>query len=164
MPGGPGASTFGTAARQVHHEHSTSNGTGDVESSHNDDQAGVLDISGSTGVSGVSSTTQSANNEPFEDIPHSLLTVPPEIVRGKHFSVPGKRPKPGLNSSLPPIHRIEEIFDDLTIQAEKNGLNAFLQHIGTRELRVATMCSGTEAPLLALEMVRDSKFICCVLQ
>ncbi|EFQ99013.1 DNA repair protein rad8 [Nannizzia gypsea CBS 118893] len=85
-----------------------------------------------------------------------LISVPPEILRGKYTALPGERPKPGLDRSLPPIHKIEDIFEDLTAQALKNGFDSFLDHIGARELRVATMCSGTESPLLALEMIRNS--------
>ncbi|OJD11036.1 hypothetical protein AJ78_08115 [Emergomyces pasteurianus Ep9510] len=91
-----------------------------------------------------------------EDISSILINSPPEILRGKYFSMPGKKPKPGLNLNLPPISRIEEIFDDISINAERNGFGKFLEHIGLRDLRVATMCSGTEAPLLALEMVMGS--------
>ncbi|KAL2374928.1 hypothetical protein RJ035_003387 [Blastomyces gilchristii] len=87
-----------------------------------------------------------------EDDLKSLINLPPEILRGKYSSAPGKRPKPGLNFNLPPISKIEDIFDDISINAEKNGFSDFLDHIGSRDLRVATMCSGTEAPLLALEM------------
>ncbi|PGH36533.1 hypothetical protein GX50_00569 [[Emmonsia] crescens] len=85
-----------------------------------------------------------------------LINSPPEILRGKYSSVPGKKPKPGLNFDLPPISKIEDIFDDISINAERNGFSNFLEHIGSRDLRVATMCSGTEAPLLALEMVMSS--------
>ncbi|EDN07154.1 predicted protein [Histoplasma mississippiense (nom. inval.)] len=81
------------------------------------------------------------------------INSPPEILRGKYHSLPGKKPKPGLDFNLPPISKIEDIFDDISINAERNGFNNFLDHIGSRDLRVATMCSGTEAPLLALEMV-----------
>ncbi|KAM5476679.1 hypothetical protein McanCB56680_007603 [Microsporum canis] len=91
-----------------------------------------------------------------EEIRSMLISVPPEILRGKYTTLPGERPKPGLDRSLPPICKIEEIFEDLTAQALKNGFNSFLDHIGSHELRVATMCSGTESPLLALEMIQNS--------
>lgn len=84
------------------------------------------------------------------------INSPPEILRGKYHSLPGKKPKPGLDFNLPPISKIEDIFDDISINAERNGFSNFLDHIGSRDLRVATMCSGTEAPLLALEMVMAS--------
>ena len=84
-----------------------------------------------------------------------LTNVPPEILRGKYSTVPGKRPKPGLDRSLPPINKIQDIFDNMVATAGQLGLDQFLQYIGSRDLRVATMCSGTESPLLALEMIVD---------
>ncbi|KAF3480333.1 uncharacterized protein GIQ15_05680 [Arthroderma uncinatum] len=91
-----------------------------------------------------------------EEIRSMLTSLPPEILRGKYTTLPGERPKPGLDRSLPPISKIEDIFEDLTSRALQNGLGSFLDHIGPRKLRVATMCSGTESPLLALEMIQDS--------
>jgi hypothetical protein len=57
-------------------------------------------------------------------------------------------------SDLPPIHEIPVIFDDLVsrIPAVKD----VAVHVAGRKLRVATMCSGTESPLLALELIRKS--------
>lgn len=89
-----------------------------------------------------------------------FIGVPPEILRGKYFTVPGQRPKPGLDPTLPPINKIEDIFDDMVVTAERLGFDMFLQHIGSRDLRVATMCSGTESPLLALEMIVDGMCVC----
>ncbi|KAL1955354.1 hypothetical protein VTO42DRAFT_8636 [Malbranchea cinnamomea] len=87
----------------------------------------------------------------------ALITrLPPEILRGKYTSVPHQRPKRGLDRTLPPLSKINEIFDDIAIKAKENGIEKFLDHIGSRKLRVATMCSGTESPLLALEMLTDS--------
>ncbi|KAK2879373.1 hypothetical protein FQN49_000940 [Arthroderma sp. PD_2] len=91
-----------------------------------------------------------------EEVRSMLSSVPPEILRGKYTTMPGERPKPGLDRSLPPISKIEDIFEDLTARALNNGFDSFLNHIGFRELRVATMCSGTESPLLALEMIQNS--------
>nr|POE93396.1 putative atp-dependent helicase c17a2.12 [Quercus suber] len=62
----------------------------------------------------------------------------------------------GLDASTPPLHKIDEIFSDLTQKALDRGFDKCLRHLNGRPLRVATMCSGTESPLLALEMVRDS--------
>ena len=66
--------------------------------------------------------------------------------------------KPGVHEELPPISDIQEIFDDLTSKAHQLGLGKGLDHLKNKELKVATMCSGTESPLLALEMIRDSRF------
>ncbi|OAX36134.1 hypothetical protein K503DRAFT_826618 [Rhizopogon vinicolor AM-OR11-026] len=55
------------------------------------------------------------------------------------------------SSTLPPIHETPAMFRDLVSR-----LPEFLdvaEHIKGRKLRVATMCSGTESPLLALELI-----------
>ena len=90
---------------------------------------------------------------------HLVNSLPPEILRGKYAVVPSGKPKRGLDLSLPPISNIANIFDDLASKAHVNGIDEFLEHIGSRELRVATMCSGTESPLLALEMLADSMYV-----
>ncbi|KAK6438710.1 hypothetical protein LTR95_005085 [Oleoguttula sp. CCFEE 5521] len=61
----------------------------------------------------------------------------------------------GLNLSLPPIHEIDEMFLDMVGKAQGLGLTDALQ-ILHRPLRVATMCSGTESPLLAMEMIAEA--------
>jgi len=58
------------------------------------------------------------------------------------------------SSELPPINEIPAIFADLVSRAE--GLKEVAEHIKGRKLRVATMCSGTESPLLALELIQDA--------
>lgn len=57
-------------------------------------------------------------------------------------------------SDLPPIHDIPTIFADLVSRIPK--IKDVAQHIVGRKLRVATMCSGTESPLLALELIQKS--------
>jgi site-specific DNA-cytosine methylase len=68
----------------------------------------------------------------------------------------GKGQTKGLATGLPPLCRIEEIFDDLTTSALSMGLAGVTKRLDHRRLRVATMCSGTESPLLALELVADN--------
>ena len=55
---------------------------------------------------------------------------------------------------LPPIHNIASIFSDMVARTPE--MKSFAKHLQGRPLRVATMCSGTESPLLALEMIRRS--------
>lgn len=103
-----------------------------------------------------------AKAEPkLEEVPSNvnrhIQTMPPEVLRGVYAVIPSPRPKRGLDQSLPPISKIEDIFDDLVSKAERNGFEQFIKRIGDRKLRVATMCSGTEAPLLALDMIAESK-------
>ncbi|KAJ7623135.1 hypothetical protein FB45DRAFT_980127 [Roridomyces roridus] len=57
-------------------------------------------------------------------------------------------------SELPPIHEIPAIFDDLVGRIPK--IKKVAKHVQGRKLRVATMCSGTESPLLALELIQKA--------
>ncbi|KGO52427.1 Zinc finger, RING-type [Penicillium expansum] len=66
-----------------------------------------------------------------------------EIPRGRY-----------LANDLPPLHTLTEIFADMASNALKMGFEHVLIRLGGRPLRVATMCSGTEAPLLALELIQ----------
>ncbi|KAJ5485617.1 hypothetical protein N7539_005605 [Penicillium diatomitis] len=61
-----------------------------------------------------------------------------------------------LSLDLPPMHKLEDIYKDIAERAMRLGLGRFLKHIGKRPLRVATACSGTESPILALEMLRKA--------
>ncbi|KAK5129398.1 hypothetical protein LTR08_003285 [Meristemomyces frigidus] len=61
----------------------------------------------------------------------------------------------GLALNLPPISDINDIFRDMTENAVRLGLGKALEHLSSRPLRIATMCSGTESPLLALQIVDD---------
>ncbi|KAF5373238.1 hypothetical protein D9615_007418 [Tricholomella constricta] len=57
-------------------------------------------------------------------------------------------------SDLPPIHDIPDIFSDLVSRIPQ--IKDVAEHVAGRKLRVATMCSGTESPLLALELIQKS--------
>ncbi|OMP81469.1 DNA repair protein rad5 [Diplodia seriata] len=59
----------------------------------------------------------------------------------------------GLDTKLPPLSNIEDIFKDITQRAMENGFGKTLEAINGHELRIATMCSGTESPVLALDLV-----------
>ncbi|KAK7025211.1 helicase C-terminal domain-containing protein [Favolaschia claudopus] len=59
-----------------------------------------------------------------------------------------------IGSDLPPIHEIPAIFSDLVSRIPK--IKDVAQHVEGRKLRVATMCSGTESPLLALELIQKA--------
>ncbi|KAJ5628696.1 hypothetical protein N7490_010924 [Penicillium lividum] len=84
----------------------------------------------------------------------------------------GAQPKPGapefvhgtlpktkshyIAGNLPPMSNIEDIFTDLAQKALSLGLNMVIQSLNGRPLRVATMCSGTESPLFALQMIQQA--------
>ena len=64
--------------------------------------------------------------------------------------------KTGVHEEYPPMHEINDIFDDMTAKGIKLGLRDAVEYLGTNKLKVATMCSGTESPLLALELISES--------
>ncbi len=81
----------------------------------------------------------------------------------KSLKGPGKKNQlflfNGLNTMLKPLDNIDDIFADLTENALKNGFTEFLEAFGSGKLKVSTLCSGTESPLLAMQMIRDSEHI-----
>ncbi|KAL4867427.1 hypothetical protein BDV12DRAFT_198253 [Aspergillus spectabilis] len=79
----------------------------------------------------------------------------PELVRSRPYS---GRSRPGtqLALSLPPLYKLSDIYKSLTNRAMELDLDDVLSHLGDRQLRVVTVCSGTESPLLALEMVKEN--------
>ena len=60
-----------------------------------------------------------------------------------------------LTGHLPPVHEIERIFELLVMKGvERTKLLELVTAI-PRKLRVGTMCSGTESPVLALGLICD---------
>jgi hypothetical protein len=59
----------------------------------------------------------------------------------------------GIDLSLPPLSNIQDCMVDMTAKATEFGLCEALKILGDRPIRVATMCSGTESPLLALDEI-----------
>lgn len=82
----------------------------------------------------------------------------PQLVKSGKNTVGIWKFKPGIDESLPPLCDIGEIFDDITQKAiTMSPFTYFLNRLGGRELNVATMCSGTESPLLALRLIADGQ-------
>jgi len=64
--------------------------------------------------------------------------------------------KGGIEESWPPMSKMEDIFTDLARKAVTHGLNDALKAFPGKKLRVATMCSGTDAPIIGLRAVQAS--------
>jgi hypothetical protein len=75
------------------------------------------------------------------------MDIPASEMKGTKSSAPD-------TSNLPPIHDIPAIFSDLVSRIPK--IKDVAEHVAGRKVRVATMCSGTESPLLALELIQKS--------
>lgn len=65
--------------------------------------------------------------------------------------------KIGVDETLKPISDIKDIFGDITNKACELGLKKVVTHLKGRKLKIATMCSGTESPLLAIQLVSDGR-------
>ncbi|KAB8231839.1 putative SNF2 family helicase [Aspergillus alliaceus] len=79
----------------------------------------------------------------------------PEVVRSEpHFGK--RRASTQLALGLPPLHHLSDIYRSITARALELNLDEFLQHVGSKPLRIVTACSGTESPLLAIEMIQDN--------
>lgn len=58
------------------------------------------------------------------------------------------------SSSLPPLYHVPTMFSDLVSHIPQ--IKDVTERVRGRKLRIATMCSGTESPLLALELICQS--------
>jgi hypothetical protein len=65
--------------------------------------------------------------------------------------------KIGVDEALRPIFDIKDIFGDITDKACELGFKKVITHLKGRKLKIATMCSGTESPLLAIQLVSDGR-------
>ncbi|KAI0999268.1 hypothetical protein K3495_g8928 [Podosphaera aphanis] len=64
--------------------------------------------------------------------------------------------KLGFDASKAPLTTIDEIFEHLTGQFVSHPLfTQLIKHLNGRPLRIATMCSGTECPIIAIDFIRD---------
>jgi site-specific DNA-cytosine methylase len=97
------------------------------------------------------------NYDEEEEQEVSIIT---DINSAKSKPKPRARKKPseapdgkGIDFKLPPINNIEDAFVDLAAKAIELGLDNVLEKLNGRQINVATMCSGTESPLLAFEML-----------
>lgn len=113
--------------------------------------------------SAAPSDADSMNTEDLGQVKLSekhYLSVEPEIFKVLYQRhVDSLKSKLGVDLDRTPLHNIQDIFDDIARKAEQLGFNDVLSHLGSRKLRVVTVCSGTESPLLALKMFSNSKSI-----
>ena len=63
-----------------------------------------------------------------------------------------------IDSSAPPLHNFKEIFAHMTESALSQDTELALGSLHSHRLRIGTMCSGTEAPLLVLQEICECKF------
>lgn len=82
------------------------------------------------------------------------VSLPPTVYRPISSGVQ-VRGAGATSDDLPPISDIYEMFDDIVLRVAKP-LTEVSDAFSGNKLRVGTMCSGTESPLLALQMITRS--------
>jgi hypothetical protein len=93
-----------------------------------------------------------------DDIPGAKARISDKKKTAKDFQYKDSFTyKIGINEELRPICEIKDIFGDITDNACELGLNKVIDHLKGRKLKIATMCSGTESPLLAFQLVSDGR-------
>lgn len=63
----------------------------------------------------------------------------------------------GIARKSAPLHTVNQMFDHMTDKALTLGFNAALEFLSNVPLRICTMCSGTEAPVLSCDMIKQRK-------
>lgn len=110
-----------------------------------------------TSKTNIPNTLERPIPNPPDPTEHGLSEDIPEVVRSLPYV--GKRSTRALLArGLPPMSSLSDIYDDMTGRAMDLGFDRVLEHLGEKPLRVVTVCSGTESPLLALEMVQKSMY------
>jgi hypothetical protein len=105
----------------------------------------------------IESNHETENTEPEDDVSMAEAEdQPSDVDMDAPNKTKQKAPKTSAPdaSDLPPIHEIPVIFDDLVSRIAE--IKDVAVRVAGRKLRVATMCSGTESPLLALELIQKS--------
>ena len=108
------------------------------------------------------------NSDASEVIQDSRVKAP--IMTG-HATIKASKPvakdattkskQRGIDTSLPPMSDLHDIFGDIIDKALANGLYDTIADMEHKVIPVATMCSGTESPLLAWQMFQDGMFLIC---
>lgn len=65
----------------------------------------------------------------------------------------------GTEPSLAPLSETAEFTEGISDKLLASGFDKFLERIKGRKLRVATVCSGTEAPILFLNLLSEGMFL-----
>ena len=105
-------------------------------------------------------TAADSSNETQSEPENTDISMAEDQSSDVEMDASNKTNKKGVKSSapdasdLPPIHDIPTIFDDLISRIPE--IKDVAERVSGRKIRVATMCSVTESPLLALELIQRS--------
>ncbi|KAK4154178.1 hypothetical protein C8A00DRAFT_33070 [Chaetomidium leptoderma] len=80
-----------------------------------------------------------------------VMGVDPPAGNGNAGGMPDKKPKRFIDTSLLPISDVRLMFEDMVAR-----LNPMALKESPIKLNVATLCSGTDAPIFALGLIQDA--------
>lgn len=106
----------------------------------------------------VASESSAAEDEDEEIDAMDIEPEPKPTAPSRRKSQASSAPKQGkgLDLNLPPMNNIKTIAEDMASKAVKLGLGDALRKLAGRPINVATMCSGTESPLLFLQLLTEA--------
>ncbi|EPQ62269.1 BgtA-21149 [Blumeria graminis f. sp. tritici] len=143
-------------------DHDSINDSNDSEPSKNCDYSSSEELKGKKNTENnkskkFSSISKNSQSKEKENVTYQSLKKMHTISSKKYFdSWAGF--KLGYDNSREPLATIDSIFEHLTGEFVKNNLfTSMIEHLNGRSLRIATMCSGTECPVIALEFICESK-------
>lgn len=125
-----------------------------VESEESEDDL-ELDVAASSADEDANSSTALNLDDIVTDDDEDLVPVvkkPAYAGKSRSSTAPLKAGK-YVDRSLPPVSNIEDAFADMAKNALGLGLDEALKELQKRPINVATMCSGTESPLIALQLL-----------
>ena len=102
----------------------------------------------------VPTPTKTVDSEDYDEEPNCILNRPNQYKKifKDNFIF-----KNGMNQESPPMANLETIFGHMTNRAMGEGFDKVLLHLAGLPVNIATMCSGTESPILGLRMVVQRK-------
>ncbi|KAI1081089.1 hypothetical protein F5B20DRAFT_71375 [Whalleya microplaca] len=148
-----------------------SNSTQNVASTQNRQGQPIVSLTGSSGNSSRASQVTPAKRKNDIDETFNATDNPDDVQATASTNQRGKRqktassdnsgndasenPRNGLDQQLKPITNVHAAFEDLVKRGIEEGLDKIANR-GGYKLRVATMCSGTEAPVFSLKMIAEA--------
>lgn len=99
-------------------------------------------------------TSRSKGTAPKDTVTRGIKYHDPKSKYPPDRFVPGNL---GYDDTLPPITANLPMFDHFTGKAVDTGLLTAIKDLGSKYLDIATMCSGSESPILGITQIAKSK-------
>ncbi|KAF1350289.1 hypothetical protein EJ07DRAFT_169239 [Lizonia empirigonia] len=118
------------------------------------DEKSEVDDDAELSVNSESSAVEDEEEDDFD----AMVIEPEPAPSVQRKSQPAQAPKQGkgIDLNLPPMNNIQSISEDMASKAIGLGLCDALRKLAGRPMNIATMCSGTESPLLFLQLLSEA--------